>query len=334
MHSGWPQAFGWGRCHLARTLRTPDGACGGRFQSHPDPSRPCGRGRECAGNFECGPARANFRADRQGETSTGPPSPSAAPPRPARLERPSHPSGEGWTVNGSKYYCTGSLYAQWIELFGTGPEGNILTAYVPTSAPGLAQLDDWDGFGQRLTGSGTSTYSDVHLEPADVQPSEGRFRYQAAFYQTVHLATLTGIARAAARDVTSLLAKRTRTFSHAAAGVPRQDPQLLQVIGEVYAAAYAAGATTERVATSLERAAAAGHARRRSPNHRCQPQGRTRSLARADRRNKAGSRCNDAHLRCTGRVSHKCGRGTRPALAQCAHGLRSQSNRVQGADRG
>lgn len=164
------------------------------------------------------------------------------------------PADSGWIANGHKYYSTGSIFADWIELVGTGPDGKVVTAAVPVPSEGLTQEDDWDGFGQRLTGSGTSIYRDVLLPPDAIESAESRFQYQAAFYQTVHLATLTGIARAAAIDVTKLLARRTRTFTHATARVPRQDPQLLQVVGQVHAAAYAAGAITQRVAQSLQRA--------------------------------------------------------------------------------
>lgn len=164
------------------------------------------------------------------------------------------PKGSGWVVNGEKYYSTGSLFADWIELVGTGPEGDVIVAHVPTNAKGLTQIDDWDGFGQKLTGSGTSIYEDVALPFDNVQTGNDRFRYQAAFYQTVHLATLTGIARAAASDVAEQVARRTRTFTHATARIPRQDPQVLQVVGQTHASAYAAGAVTQRVASALQHA--------------------------------------------------------------------------------
>lgn len=164
------------------------------------------------------------------------------------------PDGDGWVANGQKYYSTGSIFADWIELVATGPDGDIVVAAVPAQAEGLQQLDDWDGFGQKLTGSGTSTYHDVRLPADAVEKASGRFQYQAAFYQAVHLATLTGIARSAAVDVSKHLARRTRTFTHASSRVARQDVQLLQVVGQVHAAAYAAGAITQRVAQALQRA--------------------------------------------------------------------------------
>lgn len=160
--------------------------------------------------------------------------------------------GEGWVVNGEKYYSTGSLFADWIELVGTGPQDKVVVAVVPTSAAGLTQRDDWDGFGQKLTGSGTSVYEEIELPFDNVLTGDDRFKYQAAFYQTVHLATLTGIARAAADEVAEHVARRTRTFTHATARIPRQDPQVLQVVGQAHASAYASGAITQRVAAALQ----------------------------------------------------------------------------------
>ena len=46
---------------------------------------------------------------------------------------------------------------------------------------------------------------------AEVRPAEARFGYSAAFVQLVHLATLVGIARAAAADVAKAVAERQRS---------------------------------------------------------------------------------------------------------------------------
>ncbi|WP_315973763.1 hypothetical protein [Glutamicibacter sp. M10] len=65
---------------------------------------------------------------------------------------------------------------------------------------------------------------------------------------------LAGSAKAAERDFAAELKARKRTFSHAAANVAAEDPQLLQVIGEVSAVAFAAAGTVERVSQALESA--------------------------------------------------------------------------------
>nr|WP_255654246.1 hypothetical protein [Cohnella sp. REN36] len=70
----------------------------------------------------------------------------------------------------------------------------------------------------------------------------------------IHLATLTGIARAAAADVTRAVADRKRNYSHAAAARAGDDPQVLQVVGRVRSQAYAAGAVVRQAAESVQRA--------------------------------------------------------------------------------
>jgi alkylation response protein AidB-like acyl-CoA dehydrogenase len=93
----------------------------------------------------------------------------------------------------------------------------------------------------------------------------------------VHLATLTGIGRAASADVARLVAERRRTYTHANGPRPAQDPQVLQIVGRVRGAVYGAGAITLRAAEAVQRAfdayraadAEAETTPSRSPSWRC-----------------------------------------------------------------
>lgn len=169
-------------------------------------------------------------------------------------------NGDGFVLTGKKYYTTGSLYADWIDVGAIDDTGESVMVRVPRTAAGVEITDDWDGFGQILTASGTTVFDAAPVAAEDVIGDGRRFRYSAAFLQTVHLATLAGIARAAASDVAAAVAERRRTFSHAAAPVPAQDPQILQVVGKVHSHAYAAGAIVEKATQVLERAARAHEA--------------------------------------------------------------------------
>ena len=84
---------------------------------------------------------------------------------PARARHPHHadarPGSGRWTLNGTKGYSTGALFADWIPVLarqdtlaapGTGP---LHVAWVERHAPGVTVTDDWDGMGQRTTASGT-----------------------------------------------------------------------------------------------------------------------------------------------------------------------------------
>ncbi|MFB2553756.1 acyl-CoA dehydrogenase family protein [Ensifer soli] len=157
-------------------------------------------------------------------------------------------------VNGAKYYTTGSLFADWIDVGATGLEGEGVVLQVRRDDPGVNVIDDWDGFGQTLTASGTTTLTDVAVDPADIVVDAEKFRYGAAFYQAVHLATLAGIGRALTREVAEAVAKRTRNYSNAAGPRSSQDPQVLQVVGRIRSNAYAAGAIVLQVGRAIERA--------------------------------------------------------------------------------
>ena len=164
------------------------------------------------------------------------------------------PDGEGgFRINGTKYYSTGSIFADWLDTYAERTDtGKRVIAAVNRHQPGVELADDWDGFGQRTTGTGTSIFTDAIVSEEDLIDFDTRFKYQTAFYQQVLLAVLAGSVKAAERDFAAELKARKRTFSHAAANVAAEDPQLLQVIGEVSAAAFAAAATVERVSQALQ----------------------------------------------------------------------------------
>ena len=165
------------------------------------------------------------------------------------------PQGDNYLLNGAKYYSTGSIFADWIDVYAQRSDnGAEVIALVHARHPGVTQSDDWDGFGQRTTGSGTSVYVDVPLSAEHVIPFETRFKYQTAFYQLVLLAVLAGIGRAVERDIAQEVRERKRVYSHGNASTASGDAQILQVVGQISAQVYAAEATTLRAAEPLQRA--------------------------------------------------------------------------------
>jgi alkylation response protein AidB-like acyl-CoA dehydrogenase len=160
-------------------------------------------------------------------------------------------------LNGEKYYSTGTLYSEWINVAAHDAQTD-LHVIVRSDAPGVGRTDDWDGFGQRLTASGTTRFVNVRV-PADqvlarYKASEPRRNsLLTAFYQTVHLATLAGIARAVLRDGVAFVQGRTRTFGVAGQSSPRDNPLVHRVVGRLASLAYSVEALVESVAAALER---------------------------------------------------------------------------------
>lgn len=165
------------------------------------------------------------------------------------------PEGENFVLNGAKYYSTGSIFADWVDVYAQHSDnGADVIAIVDARHSGVSHSDDWDGFGQRTTGSGTSLYVEVPLSAEQVIPFETRFKYQTAFYQLVLLAVLAGIGRAVERDVAHEVRTRKRVFSQGSADTTHGDPQIQQVAGQISAQVYAAEAATLRSAEPLQRA--------------------------------------------------------------------------------
>jgi alkylation response protein AidB-like acyl-CoA dehydrogenase len=159
------------------------------------------------------------------------------------------PDGAGFRLDGRKFYSTGSLFADWIHTTASLGHGRTANVLVPVSAPGVSRIDDWDGFGQRLTGSGTTLFENVPIAAEDVEPAPDASL--AAFFQLVHLATLAGIGRAAVAEAVDFVNGRTRNLFNPAVP-PAADPQVQAVVGRIAGASFAAGAATLAAARALQ----------------------------------------------------------------------------------
>lgn len=163
-------------------------------------------------------------------------------------------TANGYRIDGTKYYSTGSLYADHI-LVAADRDGERVSVLVDADAPGVTQHDDWDGFGQRLTASGTTEFAGVEVAADRLlgagYGAPGR-TYATSYLQLVQLAVLAGIAQRALEDTSEWVRNRTRTFSHASADLPREDPLVQQVIGRLASAAYTARTLVLDVAAKLD----------------------------------------------------------------------------------
>jgi alkylation response protein AidB-like acyl-CoA dehydrogenase len=182
---------------------------------------------------------------------------SGGEPTEAKVEE----AGDGtYRLSGRRYYSTGSVYADYLLLPVT-LGGVQRTVLIESDRPGVTIPDDWDGFGQRLTGSGSIGLERVTITSADIieraAPDPDRPRYPFTFNQ-VHLTTVVaGIANRALRDAVELVRGRTRNYYHGAAGQVQDEPVIQAAIGVASAKAFAATATISAAAALLEQSWAA-----------------------------------------------------------------------------
>ncbi|WP_129660498.1 acyl-CoA dehydrogenase family protein [Rothia halotolerans] len=167
----------------------------------------------------------------------------------------------GYLLSGTKYYTTGSIFADWADVTARHAEtGEALDVVAPlTPAAGapegsVAISDDWSGFGQRQTGSGTARFDDVFVPAGQVKPFAERIGYQTGLYQQFLLTVHAGIAQGVVDDLGVAVRNRTRNYSHANTELVRDDPQILQVAGELEAAAFTARTLALRTARLLDTA--------------------------------------------------------------------------------
>jgi alkylation response protein AidB-like acyl-CoA dehydrogenase len=167
--------------------------------------------------------------------------------------------GSGYIVNGTKYYSTGALYADYVAINAVTETGAPVTAIVPASREGLHLDDDWDGIGQRLTGTGTTRLVDLRIQPDEVilhASHRGHLApFQATFPQLYLTAIIAGILRAVTNDAKALLRRRGRNYYHATAEQPTKDPILHLLLGQIASTAYAAEAIVLNAAAALDEAA-------------------------------------------------------------------------------
>ena len=165
-------------------------------------------------------------------------------------------------LTGEKFYCTGTIFSDYTRVSASRAEGGRKFAVVAVDAPGVTVHDDWDGFGQRLTGTGTTEFDRVEVAPHGVLDrvvGGHEAVHEAAFFQLYLLAAQVGVAKAAVRDAAALVAKRKRTFNTSGGGqLFKDDPLIQQIIGTMSAKTFAAEATVLEVARIQDRALAAG----------------------------------------------------------------------------
>jgi alkylation response protein AidB-like acyl-CoA dehydrogenase len=138
----------------------------------------------------------------------------------------------------------------------------LATTVIPVKREGIEIVDDWDGSGQRLTGSGTTHFHNVRVEASELIVDAPNVGYGAAYANTFAQLFLTainaGIVGAIRRDAADLVRRRARNFYYSPSLNPREDPVLQQTVGQISSNAFAAEAVVLAAADALDAASRAG----------------------------------------------------------------------------
>jgi SfnB family sulfur acquisition oxidoreductase len=168
------------------------------------------------------------------------------------------PNGEGYVLSGQKFYSTGSLFAHLIVVVALNEEDRTHVVFLERATPGLQIIDDWAGFGQRTTGSGTVTFDSIpvgrdqviaHQDVFDKRPTP-----MGPIAQIIHAAVEAGIARAALQDTLSFTKQYARPWFETSYQHGSEDPHLIAQAGELVIRVNAVNALLERAGQFVDEA--------------------------------------------------------------------------------
>lgn len=138
-------------------------------------------------------------------------------------------------IHGERFYSTGSSFADWLAIKAIHPEGHTVLVIVDRYAKGVEVVDDWNGFGQRTTSSGTVKLNHVEIDPFLIledrilleQPS-----LRGSFSQLLQVAIDVGIAEAAFEDTLTAVHK-ARPIIDSGVAKASQEHYTLQEVGKL-----------------------------------------------------------------------------------------------------
>ncbi|WP_426240779.1 SfnB family sulfur acquisition oxidoreductase [Pararhizobium sp. DWP1-1-3] len=165
------------------------------------------------------------------------------------------PEGPGYRVNGQKFYSTGVLFADWITVFALDPEDRLTMSFVAKGTEGIEIIDDWDGFGQRTTGSGTTILNNVYVNADAIVFHHKGFERPTTIGsvgQIIHAGVDLGIARAAFAETLDFVRTQSRPWKDAGVERAADDPLTIARVGEIAIKIEAATALLERAGRKVD----------------------------------------------------------------------------------
>lgn len=175
------------------------------------------------------------------------------------------PDGSGYRLNGRKTFATGVSVGDASVVSGAA-DGESLLVVVPRAAAGLVPGGDWDNLGQRLSASGSVTFTDVAITPDQVLGGIGqaaatpRSSLVTPAIQAVFGAFYLGVAQGALATARDYTRSTSRPWLLSDSPSATADPYVLATYGRLVAATRAVEALADDVADHLDRADAAGDA--------------------------------------------------------------------------
>ena len=177
----------------------------------------------------------------------------------ADLETKIHKTTQGYEINGQKFFATGALLAHWVPVVAVNEDGLPVVALTPRTSTGLEIVNDWSGFGQRTTASGTVVLKQVQVDEKYIVPIHKAFERPTAagaISQFIQAAVDAGIARGAIDETIQYVRLHSRPWIDSGLEKASDDPYTIASIGELKIKLRAAEAVLDLAGDAIDQAIA------------------------------------------------------------------------------
>lgn len=165
-----------------------------------------------------------------------------------------------YLLNGVRPYCSGAPGSDQLMISWEDDENEVLFfGSIPTLRPGVKVNDDWDSFGQRQTGSGTTEFTDVRVEESEI--FDGEANIERAYgtigpllSQSVLLNVFIGSAQGALAEAKEYVRDHARAWGTSGVEKATDDPGIQRQFGELYTQVAAATALADNGLIALDNA--------------------------------------------------------------------------------
>ena len=163
--------------------------------------------------------------------------------------------GDGFRLNGEKFYATGALLAHLVPVTAVNGDGKNVLAFAERNAAGLTIIDDWNGFGQKTTASGTVILKDVFVPDGRVlrtYPAYEKPSVHGPVAQLIQASIDAGIAAQAVDETIRFVRQYARPWTDSAQDHASEDLFTIRDIGDLATKLHAAEAVLKRSAKIVD----------------------------------------------------------------------------------
>src|ERR1700731_5067036 len=167
------------------------------------------------------------------------------------------PHEDRFVINGKKFYSTGALFADYVPTGAVNGEKKGFLVIIPKDTPGLTVIDNWSGFGQRTTASGSVVLENVRVKPDWIVPAYRAYdrpTLTGPLSQIIQAGIDGGIARSALNETVRFVRERSRPWIDSNVERASEDPLTISEIGNIAIRVDAAEALLVRAARLFDAA--------------------------------------------------------------------------------